>query len=262
MKKADLSNPVVKLAASFLWDSHAVAAVRERATKGELDAQKLLDERASRLGMPVDDLGKERFGDTKSNEEPVDIDVSAYLPNALDALLAQLKEMQVYVAERRILKEWFDHWKCQKQGIALLRALEELRDGDNRYSSVAELMDPAFELSLELEGSQKAYPWIVAAQIARHGWEAYYGWKDSDQRFDAFAAHYRDRWRQFIDATTVTADRVSAKHSIPHDKLVVFLLKVGQLDVALDVARAMVETTVDDFADQPLHTPNWLEPAC
>jgi hypothetical protein len=262
MEKADLSTPIVKLAASFLWDSHAVAAVRERAAQGDLDAQKLLDERASRFGMPVDDLGKERLGDTKSNEEPVDIDVSAYPPNALDALLVRLKEMQVYVAERRILKGWFDHWKYQKQGIALLRALEVFRDGDNRYSSVAELLDPAFELSLELEGRQKAYPWIVAAQIARHGWDVYYGWDDSDRRFDAFAVHYRDRWRQFIDATTVAADRVSANHSIPHDKLVVFLLKVGQLEAAIDVARAMVETTVDDFADQPLQTPNWLESTC
>ena len=262
MQKADLATPIVKLAASFLWDSHAVAAVRERAAQGELDAQKLLDERASRFGMPVDDLGKERLGDTKSNEEPVDIDVSAYPPNALDALLARLKEMQVYVAERRILKEWFDHWKQEKQGIALLLTVEKIRDGDNRYSSVAELLDPAFELSLELEGRHKAYPWIVAAQIARHGWDAHYGWKDSDRRFDAFAAYYRDRWRQFIDATTVAADHVSAKHSIPHDKLVVFLLKVGQLDAAIDVARAMVETTVDDFADQPLQTPDWLESTC
>lgn len=262
MERANLSTPIVKLAASFLWDSYAVAAIRERAAQGELDAQNLLKEGASRFGLPIDELGKERFGDTKSYEEPVDIDVSAYPPNALAALLAQLKEMHAYLAERRILKDWFDHWKYQKQGIALLRALEEFRDRDNRYSSVSDLLDQAFELSLELEGRRKAYPWIVAAQIARHGWDAHYGWKDSDRRFDAFAAHYRNRWSQFIYATTVATDRVSAKHSIPHDKLVVFLLKVGQLDAAIDVARAMVETTVDDFADQPLQTPNWLEPVC
>jgi hypothetical protein len=123
-------------------------------------------------------------------------------------------------------------------------------------------LDPAFELSLELEGRQKAYPWIVAAQIARHGWDAHYGWRDSDRRFDAFAAHYPERWRQFIESTTLTNDLATSRHAIPHDKLVVFLLKVGQSDVAIEVAKAMVETTVEDFADQPLQAPVWLESQC
>jgi hypothetical protein len=262
MEKADLASPLVKLAASYLWDSYAVAAVRSRSNQGELDAQKLITESAARYGLPADDLGKERFGDTKTNDEAVDIYVSAYPPDALEGLLARLKELQAYVAERRILKEWFDHWKKANQGIQLLHSLEKFRDEDNRYSSVAELLDPAFELSLDLEGRQKAYPWIVAAQIARHGWDAHYGWGDSDRRFDAFAAHYPERWRQFIESTTLTSNRASSRHSIPHDKLVVFLLKVGQRDVAIEVAKAMVETTVEDFADQPLQAPIWLESTC
>jgi len=262
MEKADLASPLVKLAASYLWDSYAVAVVRSRSNQGELDAQKLITESAARYGLPADDLGKERFGDTKTTDEAVDIDVSAYPPAALGGLLARLKELQAYVAERRTLKEWFDHWKKANQGIPLLHSLEKFRDEDNRYTSVAELLDPAFELSLELEGRQKAYPWIVAAQIARHGWDAHYGWADSDRRFDAFAAHYPARWRQFIESTTLANDRASSRHSIPHDKLVVFLLKVGQRDVAIEVAKAMVETTVEDFADQPLQAPIWLESPC
>jgi hypothetical protein len=48
---------------------------------------------------------------------------------------------------------------------------------------------------------------------------------------------------------------------IPHERLVHFLLAVDEIAIARELIKAMVNVTVDDFAEQPLVTPPWLEMA-
>jgi hypothetical protein len=111
---------------------------------------------------------------------------------------------------------------------------------------------------LSLEGKAAAYRWLVAAQIQCRGWDEYYSLEDALQRYATFAVHYKVRWRQFI-ADTTRQNGPGGSLSIPHHRLVLFLLAVDELATARSVVQAMVETTVEDFSDQPLTSPAWLE---
>lgn len=143
--------------------------------------------------------------------------------------------------------------------MELLRSLEPFISEESIPTGIADLLDLAFEVSLQLEGQGQAYRWLVAAQVHRRGWDEYYGQADALQRFSTFASHYKVKWRQFISETTKRGNvGRRGSLSIPHHRLVHFLLAVDEVAIAKTVVEAMVNTTIEDFAEQPLVTPTWL----
>ncbi len=139
----------------------------------------------------------------------------------------------------------------------MLRCLEPLRDRRDGFGGIADILDQAFQPSLRLEGRETAYRWLVAAQLQCRGWDEYHGLQQALERYATFAAHYKERWRQFISDTT-RPDGPGGSLSIPHHRLVHFLLAVDEVAAARSVVEAMVDTTVEDFSDQPLTSPAWL----
>ncbi|MBK7532300.1 NACHT domain-containing protein [Piscinibacter sp.] len=252
-----LDDPAMPVVAAALWDSTSVAALRGRAAAGDSHAQALITANAERFGLSVEELGSERERhNSPEPEEPV-IDVTAYSASSVQELQAELRSRNAYVAERRIVRRWFEHWLAQGRGIELLRSLEPLRDRRDGVGGIADILDQAFETSLSLEGRETAYRWLVAAQLQCRGWDEYQGLQQALRRYATFAAHYRDRWRQFISDTT-RPDGPGGSLSIPHHRLVHFLLAVDEIAAARSVVEAMVDTIVEDFSDQPLTSPAWL----
>lgn len=258
----NLSEPGMRFIACAVWSTQEVAEIRARAHAGDTRATEIIDENARRFGQRSNDFGKDRFPSSDSIDKEIVVDVTKYPPGSLNCLLEELNAQHAFTAERRISREWFEYWRSQKRGIEILMELEPFLSIDRIPSGVSEILDMAFKLSLELEGRKKAYRWLVAAQLARHGWESYYAPDDARQRFEIVAVHYRKQWRQFIADTTRTSKGWSLNQLvIPHDRLVYFLLAVGQPDLAKDVVTAMVDATVEDFQDLALDVPLWLESA-
>lgn len=257
-----LSQPLIPFVTCAVWDSYAIGEIKRRALAGDAAALTIVEENARRFGHPVEDLGKERFRDTPHKDEEHGIDVRKYDPDALKALLDELREQKAFVAERSAVRDWFNHWRTQNRGIDLLRTIKTFLDDEVVPTGVSELLDDAFELSLALEGKRKAYPWLVAAQIYRHGWESYYSESDSLDRFAVFAHHYANQWEQFISDTAKSAYHTASEQLvIPHHRLVRFLVAVGQVAVAKTVVEEMLCSVIEDFSDQPLATPPWLSGA-
>lgn len=252
-----LDDPAMPVVAAALWDSTAVGALRGRAAAGDPHAQVLITANAERFGLPVEELGSERERYSSPEPEDPDIDVAIYSASSVQELLAELRSRKAYVAERRIVRRWFDHWLARGRGIELLRCLEPLRDRRDGFGGIADILDQAFQTSLRLEGRETAYRWLVAAQLQCRGWDEYHGLQQALQRYATFAAHYKERWRQFIFDTT-RPDGPGGSMSIPHNRLVHFLLAVDEVAAARSVVEAMVDTTVEDFSDQPLTSPDWL----
>lgn len=252
-----LDDPAIPVVAAVLWDNPAIGALRNRAAAGDVHAHALITANAERLGMPIEELGSERERHDSPEPEDPDIDVTAYSAASIQELQAELCSRNAYVAERRIVRKWFEHWLAQGQGIELLRGLESLRDRRDGVGGIADILDQAFETSLRLEGREVAYRWLVAAQLQCRGWDEYHGLRQALRRYATFAAHYKERWRQFISDTT-RPDGPGGSLSIPHHRLVHFLLAVDEVAAARSVVEAMVDTTVEDFSDQPLTIPSWL----
>lgn len=252
-----LNQAVMPVVAAALWDSTAVGALRGRAAAGDPHAMALITLNAKRFGQPVEELGTQRERYSSPEPEEPDIDVTTFSASGIQELQAELRSRNAYVAAQRIVRRWFEHWLAQGRGIELLRSLEPLRNQRDGIGGIADILDQAFETSLILEGKEKAYPWLVAAQLQCHGWDEYYGLQQALQRYATFAAHYRKRWRQFISDTTRPYG-TGGSLTIPHHRLVHFLLAVDEVAKAKSVVQAMVDTTVEDFSDQPLTSPTWL----
>src|SRR3546814_14651632 len=89
------------------------------------------------------------------------------------------------------------------------------------------------------------------------GWDEYYDLQEALRRYTTFAAHYKERWRQFISDTT-KPDGAGGPRTIPHHRLVHFLLAVDEASTARTVFEAMVDTPIEDYSDQPLTCPVWV----
>lgn len=252
-----LDDPAIAVVAAAVWDSAAVGALRRREAEGDPHAQALIKANAERFGLPVAALGSARERYNSPDPEEPDIDVTTYSASSVHELQAEIRSRNAYVAERKIVRRWFEHWLAQGRGIELLRCLEPLRDRRDGVGGIADILDQAFETSLRLEGKGTAYRWLVAAQLQCRGWDEYNSVQQSLQRFATFAAHYKGRWREFI-ADTTRQDGPGGSLSIPHHRLVHFLLTVDEVAAAKNVVEAMVDTTVEDFSDQPLTSPDWV----
>jgi len=256
----DLNSICIPLVASAVWSGPEVYELRKRADAGDRVAEGLVAQNAQQFGYSYEALGKERERGSGHEEKDVEIEVGNFPPGKLSELLEALKEQHAYTAEGRVVQEWFAHWVDDHQGIPVLRDLEQfLAWKEYLPSGVTELFDLAFSLSLELEGKRKAYKWLVAAQITRRSWSQYYGRNEALQRFEVFAEHYRDRWHDFVLETTRPSSWIySDGITIPHDRLVDFLIAVQEYELAKKVVMVMVDTTVEDFSDIPLEVPVWL----
>lgn len=257
-----LNQPMMPFVTCSLWDSYSIGELKRRSLSGDVDAKLIVEDNARSLGQPVEELGKERHRDTTQETEAHGINVHEYAPNELKLLLDKLKERKAYLTERSAVRDWFSHWRAQGRGIDLLRTIESFLNDEIVPSGVSELLDDAFELSLSLEGKRKAYSWIVAAQIYRHGWERYYSDSDSLNRFAVFARHYANQWEKFITDTVKSVNSGSSQNLvIPHNRLVRFLVAVGQVALAKSVAEEMICSLIEEFSDQPLDRPLWLNGA-
>lgn len=254
-----LDSPLISCVTSGIWDSRSIGTLRSRAQKGNASAEQIIDENANFFGHQPEEFGKEPFQSSSPLDEEHGLDVKVYSPEDLPEMLSELKKRHVYVGERKAVREWFSYWKTENRGSDLLKALEPYIDGENVPLGITEVLDDAFELSLALEGKKKAYRWIVAAQIYKHGWDSYYREDEALRRFSVFTSHYAGQWQDFIFDTSKSAYRTSREELvIPHNRLVQFLATVGQVQVARDVAEQLVSTVVEEVSDQPLETPIWF----
>ena len=253
-----LDDPAMPLVTSAVWDSHAIESLRKRAAAGDAAAVTIIVANAERLGLLPEVIGKELEDRSSPVEDDPEIEVSAYTPADVEALLQELHSRNAYVAERRIVKKWFRYWLTQGRGMDLLRNLEPYLTVESVPSGIADVLDEAFEASLQLEGQRQAYRWLVAAHVHRRGWDEYFDQAGALRRFSGFARYYKARWRQFISDTSIPMETGRGfSRTIPHLRLVHFLLAVDEVEIAKTVVEAMVYTTVEDFAEQPLTSPAW-----
>jgi hypothetical protein len=219
----------------------------------------LLSKNARFLGVEPADLGKGRSDEATPRGQTIDIDVAAFLPTEASRLLEAIREAKIYVEEDALVRKWFEYWIANGETAALLRSLTELRNSSSFLRQLAKLFDDLFHISRRLQGKRKAYAWLVAAQVHRNSWGQYYDGAEARARFDVFSKHYRERWADFlIDTSQASWSEASEQLVIPNDRLVSFLIAVGQQDEAELVAREMVSAVIEEADDQPLVLPTWF----
>ncbi len=251
----DSATPAVGAVAAFLWGDEATSvkwgvnsqldemgrlwSSRRTALASDESGQSLMDMNADRLAMP---------------------DIEAYPPAKLPEFTAAVRDAGGYSRSELWSVRWFEHWQGEGRGAELLEALEAALEGD-KYAAETALLDRAFQLSLSLQGPKKAFRWLIEAQRYRRGWSKHYhGHVEAAQRIALVVTHYPKRWEEFVVQSSRQLPALDdPARVIPDVAFVSLLFQVREIPRALSVLNAIVDSTVEEFAVQPLTTPSWLD---
>lgn len=265
-KSADVKAPAVSAALAYASGEQTVTALRNRTHSDSNDDVSALvrlwdipkhsepddPTRASHKDDAVDDSVRKR----PSMPAPED-----YPPSKICDFFKALEAARDFTATSKLIVEWFSLWESKGKGVDLLGALEGMLESDITLFRGTELLDPAFNLSRKLYGPKRAFVWLARAHQYRYGWsEYYYGHEDSQQRLGLVGSLYPERWEEFLKLSTLPIPHYPEKErAIPDAGLVRLLLAVGQSARALSVLNAMIDSTVAEFACQPLLQPTWWQ---
>ena len=257
LARAPVTPTVMTLVASAMWEQSRVDLLRRGNADEKPAANRLISANEEFFG----ELARER-ADTSDHSTGSDsgqrVAVVDYPPRALGQLVSDLDASQVYGAKERAVSDWFAHWK-RRDGPGVLEALSNLLKEQDPPWPFERLLDPAFELSLALEGPRKAYRWLVAAQIHSGGWDPFTSDKAARARFEVVAAHYRDSWAQFIiDTARSRYAWITDRFLVPTHRLVEYLVIVGQVEEATRVAGAMLDVFESEVSEQKIPRPDWF----
>lgn len=257
-----LSEPLMGFVTCAIWSPHEVEKLKDLAEANDPIASEIILKTCERFGLTEQDLGRDVYHskNEKDKEDEFDVDVADYPPEKFSELLAELASLHAYKVEKRIVRDWFEHWVSLKRGSAILKQLELQISQESIHSAVLELLDSAFELSYKLQGAGKAYKWLVVGQIERRGWGSYYYSGDEAlNRFHFINKYYSADWQKFISDTLKPAKGWNQDNVvIPSERLIRYLLAVNQTELAKQVLNEMVEAIESDFEDLILSSPEWL----
>lgn len=190
-------------------------------------------------------------------------DVKRFGPDELSALLNRVTRPNLDLMHRdESLVRWLKHWARRGKGLIAISAIDDyFSDHDNPHE-IEPLLDEAFEVSLKYEGKRKAYKWLVRAHVERHGWDYY--WENSERvkrRLGLASRYYKENWQDFIRDTSKPArywEKRQPSFTIGTRRLVDYLLRVNQMDLAVQLVHSMVQLTIEEVHDQPIPASRWL----
>uniref|UniRef100_UPI0012FDE280 hypothetical protein n=1 Tax=Dyella ginsengisoli TaxID=363848 RepID=UPI0012FDE280 len=207
-----------------------------------------------------------RFESSKSeseNESKELPDATMFGPDSFVDVFAASEAVD-YKRRGEFFASWLNH--CREQGAATqaLHCVWSYFESSEQTYGADEVLDEAFRLSLEVEGKDAAYPWLVKAHIHRSGWQSWFTSENEAMgRLELAATHFADRWLSYIRDTSVPVPYYRRRgHGlvIGYKYLVRFLVLAGQVEVASAVTDTFVETLADEVQDQPIPPSAWFKP--
>lgn len=189
------------------------------------------------------------------------IDITQYSVSEFPALVKKLRKRRGFGSEGDTFDAWLRHWDEQGAGNDALEALARHIEGEQTLSLLDKTLDLAFEISLRVQGRSKAFEWAVLAHRHRYGWQRWYtSQSESQARLIRVAKEFPSRWREYIELTSIpvwTEPGERGLRVIGLDRLVFFLVQLGEMNAAEAYTRAMVDVLLAEVSNQPLKTPAW-----
>jgi len=264
VKVSDLSDPQAAALATTLLDVRTLEAL-EFAAKNCPSAAQLFEHQLEFLGgRPIDhdhcyarsdipDMGKAKRRDPKKRG-----------PRQFAKLVNDTKDLRLPHGDISThFSTWLNHWKDQGKGKEALDDIRAYFQREERAYFSSDVLDPAFQVSLAVEGRDLAYWFLVAAQIHKHGWQSFWSSEEEVmQRLRWASEHYRDRWMDFIKDSSRPENFYAKREygfSIGQRYLVRFLLLVEQRDLAAKIVDQFVNSIVEELRDQPIPVVPWFQ---
>lgn len=265
-RQLDPRNPYDRALISTMIQPSEIDDVRKHIAKRGKAGKKILADLTRKIGYSRPRAPKDRGSNSSFSDKPPSSapHPSKYPPGQLDTYRKTVASVGSYGGwKSRAIERWLRYWYRKGQGRAALTELRTLATGDHSSYELDKTYDLAFEASLAIEGKQAAFFWLVAAQRHRHGWQRWYtSSAEAEARLSLAAEHYSDRWQEFIQASAAPVIvRPGERSSVVmgQSRLVDFLLKVGQHDLARALTASLVDVMISEVEEQPLIVPEWAK---
>lgn len=257
----DISSEIFEALACTGLPKEAIVNLRKRAEKGEQRAVKLLGIADSHIGALFGTIEKQDDRNKADEFKEFEGKPEEYPPESFGTLLSDIRASQTF-GLYSYLPKWFEYWASQGRESDLLRELEPLLLSDEgRKDDIHYVLDQAFESCLKLIGKERAFRYAIQAQKEMGGWSDFYESSEKSlRRMQQVAELYPERGDEFIAASCFSKLRHKHQPSsrvIPSDKLVFFLVKLGRIEEATELVRAMAQSVLEDTRNLPLTVPAW-----
>ncbi len=264
VRHGDLSQTETAAVIATILDIRTLRILEERAAVDPL-AKALLEQQIRFLGgIPATRKEQQRNSfdqPTPAQLSAESIDVASIPADKIDKLLAATEAVN-YDRRNAFIAKWISYWRKAGQGAKVINAVKAIADRDPRPLGADALLDHVFDLSLAVQGKTTAFPWLVRAHIARHGWQSFYASeKEVLARLGKAAMHYKSEWKRFIIDTSEPATFYKQRgysFVLGHKYLVRFLVMVGEIDLADRIVDSFIATFVEEVREQPIPEAKWL----
>lgn len=263
VKTTNLSLPESQALCRTLVDSRTLDTLGRRAGNEEI-ARSLVEQQLIFLGGHPPPPKRHEPSDSEARPQaPSEPDPRSFATGDFKGVVSAADALD-FKSRGDYMVSWLHYWRDQGKATLALRDIQSSFEASETTYGADEILDEAFRVSLEVEGKDAAYPWLVKAHIHRHGWQSYFSSeKEAMRRLELAAEHYPDRWLTYIHDTSAPAPYYRRRRYglvIGYKYLVRFLVLVGQTQVASDVTDAFVKTLIEEVREQPIPLTPWFAP--
>jgi hypothetical protein len=256
--------PSVALSRTFLG-SVDMATLQELASEGRSDAKSAFLEQEKFLGgLSIEKPERQKAtADEQEVKNKPSTDFRKFKPSEFAELIEALSPSNLYMEREPVLTGWLQYWNSKGKATPALESIRTYFSEEDNPFVAEEVLDTAFEVSLQAEGKTEAYSWLVLGQMHRRGWDT--NWtpeKEVVRRIGWAATHYPEKWKEFIADSSKPArywEKLKYGHAMGNKYLVRFLLLVGQVEVATEFVETCVRLMEDEVLDQPIPACPWIQ---
>jgi hypothetical protein len=259
VRTADLSDPANRAIARTAVEDGSLEILAERADGGDEAASDALEFLLQRLGRgaftrrPSEDVGATDPSLGNKGEPPA---FAGFPPDQFFAYVLAVRQSHHFRYEEAIT-EWLAYWEGVGRGEEVFMAVSDTAARGIHIWAY----DALYELAVRLYGRERAYPWLLKAHRADHGWSRYSSAEErAVRRWEVVKEYHHDLWFDFI-SETIFHGELWKGHSIGHGSyvlLIKYCLFMGQQTLAESILQAVVTGALELVSNVTLPTPAWV----
>ena len=262
IRTVDLSIKINQALANTAVDTESIEIISKRASDGDPNAVKILEGLKNYLG------GIANFHHKPEREQETQTAGSKYeenLPNPQDftpdRLLEYFKAAKAsHPYERgRCLMPWLDYWNSTDKRDEAFQAIAKEDKRGGRLG--LENYDRLYDIALSLYGKDKAYPWLVKANIERAGWSRNYtSEEEAVRRWQIVKDKYPDKWFDFIKDTmkSIYGDEFDFSVHERIIRLVKYCAFFNKQELANSITEQLIDSILDFVSPVEFTQPDWV----
>jgi hypothetical protein len=262
IRTVDLSIKINQALANTAVDTESIEIISKRANDCDPNAVKILEGLKNYLGGIANLRHKpEREQETQTASSKYEENLPNPQDFTPDRLLEYFKAAKAsHPYERgRCLMPWLDYWNSTDKRDEAFQAVAKEDKRGGRLG--LENYDRLYDIALSLYGKDKAYSWLVKANIERAGWSRNYtSEEEAVRRWQIVKDKYPDKWFDFIKDTmkSIYGDEFDFSVHERIIRLVKYCAFFNKQELVNSITEHLIDSILDFVSPVEFTQPDWV----